>query len=415
MGIASYAVAASAGTTSATLLKAQSKAETPYINYKVTAKTTNRTSNSVKVTFAITSSLATSTNYFGRPFSLQGSIYIGGTWHNVTLKKSTEFWRGQTGHTVNLTVTVTGLTATTATLTDIKFKVARTDSIGGQSGILAATNCSNLKISTYATATPETYYLQSTDYGTGSNWHGASITRVIPTDASGEVGAKNFSLSYSQKMSIGSGNNAKSELGAFQVLLVSGSGTARKIVAGVNIYKSSSGKKGNLRFYLNGSVMETISIDLSHNNKYFNSSKSSKITKNGGTVTFDICGVKKTFKDSDIAETLVNEVTFTFSKYGTKTPLTYNGLYWVKFVKNNCNTLKDIPNKFSANDILIANCKNAEITLNGVLTPSLGALGNDWEDFYLTPGLNQIGIVYSEWVNKDYAPSLKVRYREVFL
>jgi hypothetical protein len=50
-----------------------------------------------------------------------------------------------------------------------------------------------------------------------------------------------------------------------------------------------------------------------------------------------------------------------------------------------------------------------------VLTPSLGALGNDWEDFVLTPGLNQIGIAYSEWVEAEYAPTMKVRYREVFL
>jgi hypothetical protein len=43
----------------------------------------------------------------------------------------------------------------------------------------------------------------------------------------------------------------------------------------------------------------------------------------------------------------------------------------------------------------------------------LGALGNDWEDFVLTPGLNQIGIACSEWV--ENAPAMKVRYRDVFL
>ena len=415
MGVASYATPASASTTSATILTATSKAEAPYVDYKITAKTSERKESSVKVVFSITSSLAKSSNFFGNGFGLKGSVYIGGAWHDVTLKKTTDYWRGKTGHTVNLTVTVKNLSAATTSLTGIKFRATRTDSAGGQTGVLAATDCSNLKISAYTSNTPETYYLQSVDYGSGENWHGASITRVIPADKTGDVGAKNFSLTYSQKMSIGSGKNANSELGAFQVLLVSGSGSARKVVAGVNVYKGSSGKKAKLRFYLNGSVIETIDIDLSYNNKYFNSAKSSIITKSGGTVSFDICGVKKTYKDSEIAETIVNEVTFTLSKFGDKTPLTYNGLYWAKFVKNNCDTLKDIPNKFSANDVLEADCKNAEIKLNGVLTPSLGALGNDWEDFYLTTGLNQIGIAYSEWVNMEYAPTLKVRYREVFL
>ncbi|MBQ8528994.1 MAG: phage tail family protein, partial [Clostridia bacterium] len=60
-------------------------------------------------------------------------------------------------------------------------------------------------------------------------------------------------------------------------------------------------------------------------------------------------------------------------------------------------------------------CKTGQIFLNGIATPALGALGNDWEDFTLTPGINQIGFSYSEWVEADYAPTFKVKYREVFL
>ena len=156
-------------------------------------------------------------------------------------------------------------------------------------------------------------------------------------------------------------------------------------------------------------------IDLSHNNKYFKSSKSSTITKSGEKVSFNICGIEKTFRDSDIKDVLVKEVTFTITQYGTKTSLAYNGLYGAKFVKNNCDTWEDVPNKFSADDIVEADCKSGEVYLNGVLTPSLGALGNDWEDFYLTPGLNQFGFSYSDWVESAYSPSFKIRYREVFL
>ena len=76
---------------------------------------------------------------------------------------------------------------------------------------------------------------------------------------------------------------------------------------------------------------------------------------------------------------------------------------------------KDVPNKFSADDVLEADCKNGAIRLNGVPAPSLGALGNDWEGLVLTPGLNQIGTAYSEWVPDGYQPTFKVRYREVFL
>lgn len=400
--------------TSGTILTATSKANLPHINYKVTAKATERTENSVKVTFSVTGSLATDSNYFIGKYILTASIYVGGAWHNVTLKKATDQWRGKTGHTANITVTVKGLSASTTALTGIKFKVTRGDSLG-TAGILGETACSNLTISNYAANIPETYYLAPSDFGAGTDWHGASITRVLPADKAGDVGATNWKLTYSQKMSIGNGGNATSELGAFQVLVVSGSGTSRKIIAGVNVYKGSNGKKAKLRFYMNGSVMETVDIDLSYNNKYFNSSKTSTITKTGNSVNFNICGISKTYRDADIATVAAKEVTFTMTKFGSKTPLSYNGLYWAKFVKNNCETMKDVPNKFSAGDVVEADCKNGEIYLNGVPTPSLGALGNDWEEFVLTPGLNQIGISYSEWVDAEYAPLMKVRYREVFL
>ena len=267
MGIASYAVPANPASTSGTLLNATSRAGAPTINYSVKAKTTGRTANSVKVTVTITGSLGGDASYFLSGYGLKASIYMGGAWRSVTLKKTTDRWRGKTGHSVNLSFTVGGLSATTSRLTGIKFKVERTDNLG-TAGILNSTSCNNLAVSQYVASVPETYYLTSTNFGSGANWHGASITRTIPADASGAVGARNFILSYAQKMSIGSEKNATSQLGAFQVLLVSGSGSGRKIVAGVNVYKGGSGKKANLRFYVNNSVAHTMTVDLSYGNKY---------------------------------------------------------------------------------------------------------------------------------------------------
>lgn len=411
MAVASYAVPANPASTSGTLLTAKSTASAPDVNYKVTAKTSGRTANSVKVAIAITGSLGADSSYFLSGYILNASIYIGGSWHNVTLKKSTDQWRGKTGHTVNLNVTVTGLAASTASLTGIKFKVTRGDSYG-TTGVLNETACKNLAISKYEADTPETYYLAPSSFGSGSKWHGPSITRTLPADASGATGAANFTLSYCHKMCIGTSSNASSQLGGFQVLLSDANGN---VVCGVNVYKDSAGKKANLRFYIGGTVAETTTVDVSNNNKYFNSSKTSTITKSGESVTFNIGGIKKVYRDADIASTAVTKVTITMSQWSTKPALSYNGLYWVKFVKNNCDTWKDVPNKFSANDVVEAECRNGEIYLNGVLTPTLGALGNDWEDFCLTPGLNQIGYSYSDWVSDAYAPKVKVRYREVFL
>lgn len=275
--------------------------------------------------------------------------------------------------------------------------------------------------------TDDSYYLTPNNFGSGEHHHGPSIYRNIPADATENVGATNFTLSYKQKMCIGSGKNDSKQCGAFQVILTDAD---KNIVAGVFIYKTATGKKAKLRFYIHGDVVETIEIDLSYHNKYFGSNRSankekgiealttvktSTITKEGGKVTFSIGGIKRSYSSIPISNAVVTGVTITMTQYSTKTPLAYNGLYWVKFVKNNCDTWANIPNKFSANDVVVADCKDGEIYLNDAPAPELGALGNDWEEFYLSPGTNQIGISYSDWVTSQYAPSFKLRYREVFL
>lgn len=275
---------------------------------------------------------------------------------------------------------------------------------------------------------PNMYYVKANTYGSGTNYHGPSITRIFPLDKAGDKGAKNFTFTYRQKMSIGKEKNDVKQRGVFQCLLVN---DAKKIIAGVSIFKGSDGKKGKLRFYVNGKTKQTINIDLSYHNKYIGNDtyktvkgkyvrtkktvKTSIITKVGSKITFNIGGIKKVFTDSSVKDSIVTGVTFTFGKYASKTPLTYNGLYNAKFVKNNCDTWRDIPNKFGTDDIVVADCKTGEILLNDSPTPEYGALGNDWEDFYLTPGINQIGASYSDWVEDSYAPGFKIRYREVFL
>lgn len=391
--------------------KKSSSSAAPTFYYTVKAKAYDRTETAVKVEFSITASMGTSSNYFGNGLGLVASIYDGSKWHDVTLKKTSAYWKGKSGHTVNKTITFSGLSANTASLTGLKFKVTRSDSYG-DAGKLSETACNSLTISKYVAPTPSAYCLRCSDYGTGEKWHGASISRAVPADAAGDVGATNFTFSYIHKLSIGSGKNADKEIGSFQVTLTDKNG---KAVAGVIIHKNSKGKKGSIRFIVNNKIVEKIDADVSYGNKKFALNKTSTITKAGKKVTFNIGGTKKTFSNAAIASAVVTKMTISMATYGTNTPLSYNGLYYVKFVKNNCDTFEDISNKFSANDIVEANCKNGEILLNGVPEPMYGALGNDWEEFYLTPGLNQIGYSYSDWVEDDYAPTVKVRYREVFL
>lgn len=263
--------------------------------------------------------------------------------------------------------------------------------------------------------------LCASSYGSSGVYHGPSITRAIPADASGHVGAANFRCTWKQRLAMAAGTN--NQYGTFQCLLVNNTDGVRKVVAGISIYKNSAATKAEWYYYVNSTgaaIRQTgKKYDLTRNGSLFGYKTGiavlySTIQKSGGTVTFNIGGVKRSFTDPTIADTEVNELTFVFGNLRTgNAAIKSNGLFKVKFIKDKCTGYEDIPNKFSSNDIAVANCSDGLITLNGSPAPELGALGNDWEEFYLSPGTNQVGVTYSDWVNT--APTFKMRYRERFL
>ena len=245
MKVATYTVPAKTKNTSGKVLSsARSDVGGPYIYYSVSLQTSGRTTNSVKVKATITASLANSASYFLTGYGLKGSLYIGGEWHSVTIKKTSAQWRGKTAHTVNMSFTVTGLSAGTSSLTGIKFKVSRTDSYGN-TGTLNERSCKSMSISTYEASVPATYYLGASGYGTSSGkWHGPTIKRTIAS-------AQDFTATWKQRMSIGSGSSSTKQMGAFQLTLADASNS---VVAGIRILKSKAGKNASLVFYINGEI-----------------------------------------------------------------------------------------------------------------------------------------------------------------
>ena len=408
MGYATYSSTTSSGMTSGSLGVFSG---TP--SYGLTYSTKNRTANSVEVVVAVS---AKSTGGFAAAAVVKAVITIGGTSHTIVVKNGGAAVAKNTSVSSSKSIKITGLSSSQTSITGVKFSAMLT--FGGSTATTHSNmDCNDIKISTYSSTTYATYYINASDYGSASGkWHGPSITRTIGADESGEVGAANFTLTYEQKMCIGNTTAGQNQMGGFHCHLSDASG---KVVAGVRIVKTKAGRSASLMLFVNGQKLHQVGIDMSYYNQYFGAStksvNTSTIRKSGSTVYFNIGGYSQTFTDSAIANMKVTKVTFMFEKYSTTAALSYNGLYWAKFVKDNCNTYKDVPNKFSANDVVVADCKNAEIYLNGIHSPNLGALGNDWEGFVLKPGLNEIGFSYSSWVSAEYAPSFKVCYREVFL
>ena len=296
--------------------------------------------------------------------------------------------------------------------------------------------------------------LRPASYGSGSGWHGPTITRTIPKGADGLGMTKGF-VKWKQIFAI----TKQTQLGRFSAVLYhnttpiaagavhkGGKGKNASVMLYVQAYNAAgnavftelSGKRRSINVekyndtcgFLNIVHMKLTKMGKKHNKKwrakhkgkaykkYFaaDSTKPNRtcyIEKNGSKLTFNIFGVKTTYQ-SELMDTDITSVTYSFAQYGNTAVATYNGLLSSQ-IKNGylVSNLKDAPNTFGAGDVLQVDCEDGSVTLDGQPHPELGALGNDWENFTLEAGNNQIGAAWSDWA--EVTPELTIYYREVFL
>ena len=67
-------------------------------------------------------------------------------------------------------------------------------------------------------------------------------------------------------------------------------------------------------------------------------------------------------------------------------------------------------NGLSAGDVLLIDCETATIKKNDTAAPMIGAIGNEWDSFFLSPGTNQIAMTAAGTM-----PTVTLEYREVFM
>lgn len=239
------------------------------------------------------------------------------------------------------------------------------------------------------------------------------------------------------------------------------------IVTGIRIQKTGNGTTGVVQYILNDKVVGTDNIDLSLYNTHFGycnrtpvyttqtyqeqvvtyvkkkkkKKKQKKVTyvtntrtvqsgwnftqsnlntgwsKDEGVVTFSVGNLPdRTYKCSDIANTASLDIVFNFSgSFHT------NALHSCSMIAKAGVPFAEIPNVFTAGDVVEADCNSANVvlyrsgSLEGHLEPQYGALGNDWEDFEIKPGQNVIRAAWSNWVDTNYKPLIQIIFNEVYL
>jgi len=258
------------------------------------------------------------------------------------------------------------------------------------------------------TVNTTTRRLTPASYGTGAGWHGPSITRSIPADSKGHVGAKNCTLSWLLNFYSRAGNQ---ELGLTQFLLTDKDG---KNIAAAAFYRHrASDINGVCHVHVRGKIVGAQRVIVTPDNditgeRYGRCS----ISKFGEKITFSLAGRILAFQVPEIKDAEVARISIYMSAFGTWSTMNRNNIGDLRFVSHSVENWQDVPNRFAAGDEVIADCEEKVVYLNGAKMPGLAAIGSNWEEFYLRPGVNQINGMYSPWATK---PEFELRYREVYL
>ena len=256
------------------------------------------------------------------------------------------------------------------------------------------------------------YFVGPTAYGSTTGWYGPAMTCAIPADSNSHVGAANFMFQCKLKCCYGADSDDVSQIGGFVVYIHDSS---RNKIAGIRVWKTAAGSMGKIVFIANGVNQDEVAISFGRDNKYFGSGQNDviKITKTGAKIVLYAGGLQRTREIASLENTEAKYITMQFLRKDTKPKLEWNGLYSWKFNKLNVDTWVDEPNKFTLGDRLDIDCTDGTVELNGMSTPALGDIRNDWEDFSLRPGENSVSVACSDWCLDP--PAVTMKYREVFL
>lgn len=293
-------------------------------------------------------------------------------------------------------------------------------------------------------------FARPSSYGSGSSWHGPMYWKPIS-------GGANFEISAVHRMCC----SAVGQLGSFELSAYT-LGSPNKVLAGIVIDKSSNGNNATVRYIVNGNQVGSATMDLSYYNKhfgycmrtaivttyYYNKKKKKwqttkikgakkkttttytytqsnlniNIAKTGNKVSFRVGNMPAVAFTVDNIEFLTaGALALYYGQYGSVGALHTNATNWVRFVRQPGVLFADIPNVFLSGDLVEADTSDASITIRNLNTeeghfaPQYGALGNSWEDFALARGTNQIKAVWSDWVNPNYKPRVRIIYNEVYI
>lgn len=260
----------------------------------------------------------------------------------------------------------------------------------------------------------------------GSYFYGPTLTREIPADINESTELGDFELTSQIRCAVGA--NSLDSKGGIALYMLD---EENAICFGLRICKQAAGYNSVLRFTA-GSQYKTWNLDIGYRGKqcgwgtkfykdWYTQDRMRQfggvsIKRVGDACTITLTDTSYTFRGEEIAAMNPRKVQISAFRGGgsrgdSYQPVPYTEFWFMKVRKLNVD--EDIANTFSDGDLLTFDTAEASINVNGTERMDIGAIGNQWDAFTLTPGENALAVDYSPWVTEK--PDIRLKYREAYL
>ena len=252
--------------------------------------------------------------------------------------------------------------------------------------------------------------------GTGApgKWCGGMRTISIPQDSEGIAGAKNFWCYLNwwfQTAYLG-------QTGEQSIAFLTAD---NKVICGYSLYKADmSGNTAALEFWLNGKIVATKTFTPSGNqmeNPFDGPRGHQDIRKEGDKVTYYWFGSYIPYTDPAVKDMVCTRIQIAFTQYYGRNIdpnsqyVTRNCLRDLKFQKMNVDKWKDVPNRYSAGDVITIDGETTKIYRNGMNITGDEVAGSTY--FSAPPGETVVEFRVSDFCTP--APDIQVSISEVYL
>ena len=251
-------------------------------------------------------------------------------------------------------------------------------------------------------------YATTADYKTGSSWHGASLTKIVPKGSDNKY-AVNWRSDFRYDFNTAGSANKGIEVGHNSVTWSDADGN---IICSV-VFEDNNPSSESSDMYIYVEENRVMAIKNA-GKKFYDTQRGGsavRVEKIGNKISvgFSAKGISKSYTLQH-PERELRKITWYGAAYQTRTRIRNNLIRAANVYKHNVEHYDDIPNYFGNGDVVVIDGTTGEVRINDVFDMDVTDIGS--QPLVLEPGQHSLGIAISSFATM---PDVTVTYQERWL